>query len=231
MTDKWFAAKIAVFNAGGFSLCVAAITYVDARLTTHVVFGAKIYPHGYLVAILGGIVILALTVLTFFKRSSWAAKTGLPSVIVSLVGAFSIPFFRPELPHAALLEGVILISVVSLLTCYIRFSPITKDWLTAYEIAEAARIERVKEYANLWRTIAVSSVFGVIALIVPWSQFVWKMPEYIVTTSNEAFLLGQFGVGGIVVICIYALLGVVYESFHKAKIAADLLLFIKKSRP
>jgi hypothetical protein len=228
MKDKWFAAKISVFNAVGFILCVVGITYVDARLTTHVVFGARTYTAGYYVAILGGIIILVTTYLTFFIRTSWSVKTCVPSGIVLFVGALSIPFFKPELPHAGLVVWVVLISVVSLLTCFIRLLPFSTSWLNTRDIVETARIERVKEYANLWRMISVSATFGTVALIVPWGQFVWTMPSYIVIADKEVFLLGQFGAGGVAVICIYALFGAVYESFHKAKLAADLLLLIKK---
>lgn len=231
MTDKGFAGKIAIFNAGEFAFGVAGITYVDARLTTHLLFQARIYPGGYLVAVLGGMFILITTYLTLFKSSSWKVNAGLPSVIVLLVGALSIPFFRPELPHAGLVVWTILISVVSLLTCFIRLVPFATDWFAVQQIAQAARIERVKEYANLWRMIFVSSTFGTIALVLPWSQFVWAMPSVLVTDHGEQVLLGNFGALGIAVICAYAVFGVIYESFCKTNLAADLLRLINESLP
>ena len=230
MTDKWFATKVAVLNGGSFALCVSCITYVDARLTTHVAFQARIYPYGYLVAALGGMFVLATTYVTLSKMSSWSMKTVIPSCIVLLTGAVSIPFFKPELPHGGLLLWTGLISIVSLLTCFIRLSPVSAEWLNSPDISESAQIERVKECANLWRMIAVSSVFGTVALVVPWTGLVWQMPTYIATNPDEAFLLGQFDAGRVCLICIYIFFGVIYESFHKAKTAADLLLLIKTTK-
>ena len=50
-----FDAKIASLNSLSFSLTAAGVTYVDARLKSHVAFGARIYPHGYLIAMLGNV--------------------------------------------------------------------------------------------------------------------------------------------------------------------------------
>lgn len=50
------------------------------------------------------------------------------------------------------------------------------------------------------------------------------MPDKIVTAKAEIFLLGQFGVGCMALVIFYIVIGVIYESFHKADCAANLLL-------
>lgn len=230
MTDKLFAGKIAFFNAVGFSTCAAAITYVDARLTTHVVHGVRDYPGGYAVAVIGGLIIFAITFAVLFSSASWLAKIGTPAVIVVLAGALATPYFQPEVPHAGLVEWLLQIAVLSLLTCFVHFWQAPTDRLRDEAINLTARIEWIKEHAVLWRTIAISTMLGVVALVVPWSQFVWKMPESIVTDSKEALLVGQFGALNIVVVCVYTLFGIIYESFLKASQTADNLLLIKASR-
>lgn len=233
--NKGFALKISTLNSLVFLINVCCVTYLDERMTTHVGYGAVTHPHGYVVGVIGGLTIFFGTYLALSQDSSWKRQTWSPSVIVLFVTAASLPFFLPELPHGGILVWSLLIAITSFLTCFIRCLPIeagdrkTSEWLVDIAIPEAARIERVKQFATLWHTVAISSAAGLLALVVPWSQLVWEFPKHIVTEPKEAFLLGQYGGLCVAVFSVYALLGVIAEAFIKAKTAANLLLQIKGS--
>jgi hypothetical protein len=133
-THKWFAVKIALFNSLGFSYIVAGITYVDARLTTHVVFGARYYRAGYPLAVIGGSVIFVGTMLAILKATSWKLQAALPATIFAVMSAVVLPFFRPEFPHQGMSSWLLQLSLVCLLSCVVHFLPFETEQLTARDI-------------------------------------------------------------------------------------------------
>src|SRR6185369_2116576 len=97
-----FAVKIASLNALAFACTAAAVTYADARLKTHLAFGARHYPHGYPIAVLAGLFAGATALLVLAKISSWQLKAVLPALLLASTGALSLPFFLPEFPHGGI---------------------------------------------------------------------------------------------------------------------------------
>src|SRR5262249_50355657 len=57
LPDRWFATKVAVLNSISFGLIVGWVTYVDARLTTRFMYGARHYNGGYAISALGSMLI------------------------------------------------------------------------------------------------------------------------------------------------------------------------------
>lgn len=226
-SDKWFAMKIAVFNSIGFSYVTAGVTYVDARLTTHVVFGARHYHAGYAIAVIGGVLIFVITMLAILKATSWKVKAALPTMIFAIVNVVALPFFRPEFPHMGMSSWTLQLSLVCLLACAIHFVPFGTERLAARGISTQIKLERVREYANLWRTIAISLTVGYVAVIIPWSNFIWSQPMHIVKNESEAFLLIHSASIALAILSLYMLFGVVYEAFLKAHRAADLMFSIQ----
>jgi hypothetical protein len=226
-THKWFAIKTALLNAIGFSYITAGVTYVDARLTTHVVFGARYYWAGYSIAVIGGVIILGGTVLVILKSNSWKLKAALPATLFVIMIALALPFFRPEFPHMGMSSWMLQLSIACFLSCVIHFWPLGAEELTARKVSIQVKLERVKEHANLWRTISISLTVGYIAVIIPWSNFIWSQPIHIVTDEKEAFLLIHSASIALAILSLYMLLGVVYEAFLKAHRAADLMFCIE----
>jgi hypothetical protein len=229
VAHKWFAIKIALFNSIGFSYVTAGVTYVDARLTTHVVFGARHYRAGYAIAVFGGVLIFIGTMLAILKANSWKLKAALPAIIFAVINAIALPFFRPEFPHAGMSSWTLQLSLVCLISCMIHFLPFGTKQLTAGDVSAQIKMERVKEHANLWRTIAISLTVGYIAVIIPWSSFIWSQPAHIVTDATEAFLLSQSASIALAILSLYMLFGLVYEAFLKAHRAAELMFCIRDS--
>jgi hypothetical protein len=111
----------------------------------------------------------------------------------------------------------------------IHFLPFGTEQLSARDISVQTKLERVKEHANLWRTIAISVTVGYIAVIIPWSNFIWSQPSHIVANASEAFLLSQSASIALAILSLYMLFGVVYEAFLKAHRAADLMFHVQDS--
>jgi hypothetical protein len=225
----WFAIKIATFNALAFSLIIGCVTYLDARLPSHKnsqIFPqhVRIYPHGYLISLLGGAIIFGTTLLALTKISSWRLKATLPALIIAVTGVVSLPFFRPEFPHGGITSWIMLATLISLVSCFVHFLPIEAGWLTAADISTESKTERAKECVTLWRTIAISTTLVLIVILIPWVNFIWNLSPHIVSNEAEAFMLSQFGMAGVFCASIYILFGIIYESFRKAHDAADLLL-------
>lgn len=124
MSKNGFAVSVALFNGILLGLGLALITHTDALLTTHYVYGARVYPFGYPVALLGGAVACLGTYVALAIHISWAYKVAIPSLVVLFVGAAALPFFRPEFPHAGLVQWTVVVSIVSLLTCLIELWPV-----------------------------------------------------------------------------------------------------------
>jgi len=232
----WFAVKIATFNALAFSLIIGCVTYLDARLPSHkdsqhFPQHVRIYPHGYEISLLGGAVIFGTTLLVLIKASSWKLKATFPALILAVTGAVSLPFFRPEFPHGGITSWTIEVTLISLVSCFVHFLPFEVDWLTAADISTASKMERVKEYVTLWRTIAISITLGFIVVVIPWGNFIWNQSPHIVSNEAEAFMLSEFGMAGIFCSSIYILFGIIYEAFRKAHDAADLLLRGRMQEP
>jgi hypothetical protein len=229
--DDGFALKIASLNALAFSITVAGVTYIDARLKSHVAFGARVYPYGYAISLCGGPVLFVATLLVLAKASSWKIKATFPALLLAFMGLLALPFFRPEFPHGGISVWLIQCSLASLLTCYIHFLPFRPDWLASEDISAALKLERLKEYVVLWRTIAISMTIGYMIILLPWSNFIWNQSPHIVTDPAQAFVLSEFGATGMVGVSVYVLWGIIYESFRRAHDAADLVLQYKFQAP
>ena len=221
--DAWFAVKVAGLNALAFSITLAGVTWIDGRLTSHVAFGARTYPYGYPLAVTGGSLVFASTLLVLTRAFSWKVRATVPAAILAGMGLLALPFFLPEFPHGGVSVWLAQFSVACLLTCYIHFLP-WPAWLDSEEFGASVRWERLKEYGVLWRTIAVAMTVGYMIILVPWSNFIWNQSPHIVRAPAQAYVLSEFGATGIVGVSVYMLLGVLYETFRRAHEAADLAL-------
>lgn len=221
-----FILKIALLNALGFCLVVGATTFIDARLTSHVVFGARNYPLGFLIC-LGGPFIFLLSCIAAFKNTSNWFKIVFPTMILSVAGLASLPNFLPEFPHAGITAWLLGFCLLGLGSSWIHYFRIPCNWISDPRIGINLKIERVKEHVKLWRTVAISLAFGYLALLVPWSNIIWAIAPKIATKDEEIAMLSNLGFAEVVFVSIYVLVGPVWEAFRKAHDAADLFLELR----
>jgi len=100
-----FLLRIAVFNALGLCLTAGGVTLVDARLTSHVVYGPRHYPMGLWVC-WPAPVVFALTWLAGQRSTSRVFRIAYPSAVLALIGTALLPDFRPEVPHNGFTFGL-----------------------------------------------------------------------------------------------------------------------------
>jgi hypothetical protein len=228
--ERLFVIKVALCNSLIYCLIVGWVTFVDAQLTTRVFYGDRHYRGGYAVSLIGGLIILVSTLLSFAKVKPWMLKATFPSLILIAVCAASLPFFRPEFPHGGMTTWTLFLSLVSAASCWTRCLPIPHDWLNRKNLSAAVKIERIKEYANIWRTAAISITIGYMAVLIPWTDFFWNQSASFVVAPHERILLSQFGSGLLLATSLYVLVGVIYEVFRKANQSANLMLEVIETR-
>ena len=90
--------ELGLAHAIAFCIITGVITFVDARLTTHVAFRARNYPFGYWMS-RASPAIFILTYLSYTRLRSFYARLFIPSGVLLAFGALSLPFFLPECPH------------------------------------------------------------------------------------------------------------------------------------
>lgn len=223
--DGNFDLRIAFFTGGGYSATVFGATFVDSRLTSHVLFAPRHYPLGYWLCLVG-IPISVCSFLSVRRSTKWRFKVAWPVTWLLLAGALSLLNFRPEFPHIGVSGWLMAYGLVAALASWIRYAPLQPGWLGDERIAASLKQERIKEIVTLWRTIAISLTFGYMALVVPWTSFIWNQANEVVKNPGEVFLLASVTVGGAICISLFVLSCLVYEAFRRASSAADLLLLL-----
>lgn len=221
-----FILKIALLNATGFCFISGITTFIDARLTSHVAFGSRHYPLGLNIC-WGGLLIFIVSSVAAHRDASDRFKMLFPTFVLLIVSIASLINFLPEFPHGGITGGVMACIICGLISSYIHYYAIPCKWISDIDISTNFKIERIKEYVVLWRTVAISLGFGYLALLVPWSSLIWMVSPRVAPKPDEAFLLTQISFAQPVFVSIYVLVGPVWEAFKKAHDAADLFLNLK----
>jgi len=146
--DRAFACRIAVISGLGYASAVAIATYVDARITSHVGYGPRIYRYGYLLALFGA-VIAGLTYACIKRVTTRAAKS-VAAVVWLIVGlVLSLPVFAPEIPHSGMTGAVTIYGFVIVVAVWIRYSRFDTAFLNDTGIPLAARIEAIRSILSI----------------------------------------------------------------------------------
>lgn len=133
--------------------------------------------------------------------------------------------FKPEFPHLGVSLGIIGCGFLSLFSSWIHYMPLDVAWLKD-DINPLLKLERIKELVTIWRTIAISIVFGYVSIMFTTAKFMWEVPIQIVTNKDEQFFLGSVLVAYLAFLSIYLAFVLIPEAFRKAGSAADLILQI-----
>ena len=96
-----FVFRVSFFNALGAGFAVGIPTFVDRQLTTHVRYGARVYPLGYWVLFVAPIVFILtyLCMMKFTKHKGFVSWVPLGLVIFSVLWNF-----KPEFPHMNVID-------------------------------------------------------------------------------------------------------------------------------
>ncbi len=221
--EKRFALKISLFNSLGFMFAVGVPTLVDPLLKSHVAYGARHYFLGPWV-LLFALLAFSGTFLILIKR-----KYFLSWLPIAVLGTGLLWNFRPELPHGNVTFWTAIYCIASFVTSWIYCTTVDSSYITDKCIHRSARIERIKESINYWRTISIAIAAGYLAILVPWTNLLWTMTDKIVREPQDRFLLATISGVQLALFSIYVLAGPVTEAFLKTQTISDELLKIRES--
>jgi hypothetical protein len=225
-STKLYALKIAVFNT--FMFCLVAFTDTVTRHLekSHDISTVQFSCWLFIAAII-----------CFF--GNYFLQLKLRSIPLSIIGSFiftvavgfviSFAFFGPIQRNFDQMIAFASFPSSSVIAAFVRFSPIRSDFLTDRNIEFQSKIEWLKEYSNLMRTVAISGGIAYFAFIMTWFNYMWQMVNRAFQDNfhEVAFVHGLFAFQAFG-ISLYVLLGPLYECFRKAKIVRDMFLDIRK---
>jgi hypothetical protein len=191
-TKNAFALRVAILSAFGYGITVTATTFVDARIPSHVRFGARDYPYGYASALLA-LPILMVTFLTLRRDISRGWKCFFSCVPLATVVVGSLWLFMPEFPHAGILGWSFVYLVVALLTTWFRCYDPELSFARDNEIPMQARIEGLKTMASVWQTITIATCAGFLAGLIPWAASIFSANSQVVSSRRDLFFLNSTG--------------------------------------
>jgi hypothetical protein len=212
--DNAFTLKIAMCNAIGFFVISAGVTLVDARLSSHVAYGARYYPLRFWICLAAPIVFV-VSLISVRRSHSWKARAVWPSLCLLLIGSPCLLNFRPAFPHTGFCLGILLCCLVSFITSWIYYLPFEVDWIDDRRIDRLLKLERIKEIVTLWRTLALSVTFGYLALLIPWQNLIWSTSHQVVTKPDEMTFLSSANSVALSAFSLFVLFCPVYESFRE----------------
>lgn len=227
INEQKFARRIAFLNSFGYCVTAAGVTFVDAKLSSHPIYGARFYPLGYWIC-LAAPVIFILTILLANCSQSRKEKVLYPNLCLLFVGVISLFNFLPEIPHIGFLTGILIYFFISCFASWIHLPFNVDYWIDDQKIDHLFKMERIKELTTLWRTLVISLTLGYGALLIPWATLSWTSSKlFLDNNPDEIFINSNAWVAAIMGFSFSFLFGPVYEAFHKATSAADLLLRLK----
>jgi hypothetical protein len=149
--------------------------------------------------------------------------------MAALIFGFALlPNFRPSFPHMNVFGWTCLYALCTLISSWVHHVPAELQYVLNPSVPVQARIERVKESVNLWRTFALSLSFGYLAVLVPWVRLQWEGSFPDIGDDRQSYVLMlQICVVQTVCFSAFVVFGPIAESFRKASLAADNLLRIE----
>ncbi len=223
--NRAFALKISIMNSLGFAATMASTTFVDSRVSSGI-DGPRTYPFGYWPCSLA-IPIFAATYLWLAKRRPLASAVSVPPLVLLIAGMICLPAYIPGFPNGNITFWIFLYSLVSGASCWFRYSLSPPWYLHNPQIPEYLQLERIKESVNLWRTISISVTLGYIALLIPWTNFIWDFAWKTVKVPREAILVGNYPAMELATFSLYFLIAIIYEGFRRSTVTADFMLQIQ----
>jgi hypothetical protein len=225
--EKCFAVRLAGFTAVGMSLAVGVPTFVDSRMTSNRIFGAREYPMGYWILLIGPLVFVGMYYL-LIASSSVKKRIVKPIAYLLIVGCLSLLNFFPEFPNGNVILWLLLYFIGDVLCLWTHYTPIKSDYIDLVDILDIAKIEMIKESINFWRTSTLMVGVGYLAILVPWSNLIWTWPAKFLTNPKEEALGIMVCETQLLFFSFFFLFCPVLEGIRKWQEATELFRKIKK---
>ncbi|MCC6552715.1 MAG: serine/threonine protein kinase [Polyangiaceae bacterium] len=177
-----FPATIAVSNSLGYLFMVARPIFVDPKLETRIGYGARTYPHAWLVLPLSGVVLVGT--LLAFRYVNMPRRWWLALVPFLAASAATLPILMPEFPH-----GVIMADT----PVWLAFTGL---WLAAhysFNVREAPRSERRDpQERRLLFVLLVGALLMVAIAPIPMMLFISRVIEAIIEDPVEVSIVNNW---------------------------------------
>jgi hypothetical protein len=225
--EKCFAARIAGFTAVGMAFAVGVPTFVDPRLRTHRVFGARNYPMGYWILLMAPLIFFGMYY-AYKIASSTKKKMVFPLLFLIIVGCLSFLNFFPEFPHQNVMCWLLLYFIGDVVSLWVYHQQLRTDYIHSTDILDDAKIELTKESINFWRTSTLSTGVGYLAIVIPWCTLTWTCVSTILTDPKEITLAGWACGAQLFPFSLFFLFCPIREGIRKWQDAIELFRQIKK---
>ena len=220
-----FELRISLFNALGLAMATGVPTYLDPRLTSHILWQNRSYFLGYWVLVLAPFLFIG-SIACFQYVRAWNARVWGPSTLLVFAGLGSLLNFRPEFPHANVTAWVLLFALASFGASLIHYLPVKDDFLKSSEIRKNLKVDKIKEMGALWRAFAVTVTATYAGLLIPWYAYYMTSTSRLVSEPTEALILKLCLCGEVAVFSLWMLVGPILESWSKAAVVSDLILHV-----
>jgi len=199
--DKQFALRIASVNAIGYALAVVIATFVDARIPSHVRYGARHYRYGYAIAVLAApVFVVTYLALQRAQTRGWKCFASCAPLIGVVLASLWV--FAPEVPHGGIVGWSTGYAVASLTATWLRYSPPDLTFIHDERVPLQARLEGLKSILTMWQVISIAVGAGFLAALVPWATLIPAQNAHVVAQEGDLFFLNEFAMTEMVIVAI-----------------------------
>lgn len=187
--DK-FALIVALINAIAFAIITMGATYVDSQIH-HVIWGVRIYPWGYKVALLSFPLLICTYVLnsrkhTGFKKAIFTCISFISFIIITLI----LNFYK-ELPHMGVLNTSLSFLIILSAIVYMHNYQFNFDFLKDEQISDKVKLERVKIEHETWFRVLVYLIAAFAAIMAAGYAFIPNNARLLSENPKDIYLLNQ----------------------------------------
>jgi hypothetical protein len=212
--ERATAVRIACITAAGFLFSTVGPTYMDPRLKSHVVWGARSYPLGYAIAVFVPIFFFV----TYFSMRKFGTMYTMLAWLPFAVLMFPfLWYFKPEFPHAGVLFGIVGYAFLAFLTAFLENAVMIPPEVAHKAVPRRAKIRRLEEAIKDWRAILFISATTYVVVIIYWLQMLWQVAGIIVTDPAEKFLFGNAMVASVLYFSLFVVTGPIWSLFKGLK--------------
>ena len=216
-SEKQFAYRISAIVSLGFALAIVGATYVDARIPSHVRYGARVYRYGYWLALLA-IPVFVITAIGLVKTKTRGRRWAWASLPMCCAVRGSLWAFAPEIPHQGIVGTCLMYVVVALITTWLHNSKPEIQFIRDQSIPLQVRLEGLKSAITMWQGIAIATCAGFLAGVIPWSVAVINANSHTVTADRDVFLLNGLAVIQVGLISVTLIVGPIREAVNSVMV-------------
>ena len=218
--DSAYALRIALCNAFAYLEAVLIPCYVDPKLTTHVIYGARHYEWGYYTAFLSPLV-FAATFIGIKRARSRGARCKWACLPLLLAEVAALPFFTPEFPHGGIVTWPTVVALSSLVATWLRYASVRLEYLSSRDVPLQAKIEGVKSMLSAWQAVAIATCAGFLATLVPWAVAIQVNNKVMVQSVPDQVRLNSVTIITMGTVAVIFLLGPIREVVAKVLLASE----------